>query len=205
MRNIIQQAAKNSRRGCLSALAGLAGYMIAGKTFGAPQRGRGRGRGRGFGGGGHGQGRGQGQGQGWGQGRGQNDPQFQRDRNTFQFLLQNHKKIRRNVKNLPNGVETVTESDDVQVIAALQEHVAAMHNRVATRRPIRQRDPLFAALFQNAQWTKMSVKNIEKGVHVMVTSQNAFAVRLIQAHAQVVSLFVKLGFAEARKNHAVPK
>ena len=36
------------------------------------------------------------------------------------------------------------------------------------------------------------------------TSEDPYVVRLIQAHAGVVSLFVKNGFAEARANHAVP-
>ena len=174
-----------TRRIFLVALGGLLSSRVTSPLWSAPQRGRG-GRGRGG-------------------GRGQNDPQFQRDRTVFQYLLANHKQIRRDVKKLPNGVETVTESDVPQVVAAIQEHVAAMHRRVTKKQPIRQRDPLFAALFRNAQWTAMTVKATPKGVHVVVTSEKKFVVPLIQAHAQVVSAFVKLGFAEARKNHAVPK
>lgn len=174
-----------TRRIFLAALSGLLSSHIAGPLLGAPQRGRGR-RGRGG-------------------GRGQNDPQFQRDREVFQYLLANHKQIRREVKKLPNGVETVTESDVPEIVAAIQEHVAAMHRRVKNKQPIRQRDPLFAALFRNVQWTSMTVKNTPKGVHVVVTSEKKAVVPLIQAHAQVVSAFVKLGFVEARKNHAVPK
>ena len=51
----------------------------------------------------------------------------------------------------------------------------------------------------------MKVKTTPRGVHVTVTSEKKFVVPLIQAHAKVVSAFVKFGFAEARKNHPVPQ
>lgn len=172
-----------TRRIFLGTLTGFVVSRLAGIAVGAPQRGRGRGR------------RGRGQG---------NDPQFQRDRSVFQYLLSHHEEIRRQVKQLPNGVETRTESDVPEVAAAIQEHVAAMHRRVTKHEPIRQRDPLFAALFRNTRWTSMTVENTPRGVHVTVTSDKKLVVPLIQAHAKVVSAFVKLGFAEARKNHAVP-
>lgn len=37
------------------------------------------------------------------------------------------------------------------------------------------------------------------------TSDDPFTARLIEAHANVVSLFVKNGHAEVRKNHAAPE
>jgi hypothetical protein len=42
-------------------------------------------------------------------------------------------------------------------------------------------------------------------VKVVETSDDPYTVKLIQAHAQVVSLFVEKGFPEAAKNHEVPK
>jgi len=39
---------------------------------------------------------------------------------------------------------------------------------------------------------------------VSETSDDAYAAALIQAHADVVSLFIKNGHDEVRKNHAVP-
>ena len=62
----------------------------------------GPGRGQGFRGG-----RGQGM-QGRGQGAEQLDDRHKADRDVFQFLLSNHEKIKRTVKELPNGVETLT-------------------------------------------------------------------------------------------------
>lgn len=127
------------------------------------------------------------------------------DMKAIQFLLANRSKIQRTVKNLPDGVETVTESDDPEVTKVLVEHVNAMYKRVEENRPIHARDPLFAELFRNASTLVMKVEKTEKGVKVIETSKNPFSAKLIQAHAKVVSLFLKNGHAEVRKNHAVPE
>jgi len=153
------------------------------------QRGPGFGRGRGMGPGGPGQG---------------GDPQFIADRDVFHGLLANHEQIRRTVKNVENGVETVTESDNPEVAAKIQEHVRGMYERVKHIRPIHMRDPLFAEIFRHAEKIQMQHKNTEKGVSVVETSDDPYVAKLIQAHAAVVSLFVKNGFTEAHTNHAVP-
>ncbi|MGE3780922.1 MAG: hypothetical protein AB7F89_27285, partial [Pirellulaceae bacterium] len=48
------------------------------------------------------------------------------DQDVFHFLLEHHAEIRRSVERLPKGVSTRTESDNPQVAAKIQEHVAAM-------------------------------------------------------------------------------
>ena len=123
----------------------------------------------------------------------------------IQFLLANRSKIQRTVKNLPDGVETVTESDDPEVTKVLVEHVNAMYKRVEENRPIHARDPLFAELFRNASTLVMKVEKTDKGVKVIETSKNPFSAKLIQAHAKVVSLFLKNGHSEVRKNHSIPE
>jgi hypothetical protein len=136
---------------------------------------------------------------------GRQDEQFVADRDTFHFLLANHDKITRTVKMRKDGVVTVTESDDADVAGRIQEHAEAMHARVTQNNPIRRRDPLFDALFAHAEHIKMKVKRTNKGVKVVETSADPYTVKLIQAHAQVVSLFVENGFQEAPKNHEVPE
>ncbi|MCA9124610.1 MAG: hypothetical protein H6822_34980 [Planctomycetaceae bacterium] len=133
------------------------------------------------------------------------DAQFATDRDTFHFLLANGDKIRRDVKNLPGGVETITESDDPEVAGKIQEHVAAMYLRVEKPSPIRMRDPLFAEIFRNADKIDMKVQDTAKGIKATETSKDPYVVKLIQEHAKVVSLFVKHGFDEAHKSHAIPK
>jgi len=127
------------------------------------------------------------------------------DQDVFHFLLQRHAEIDRKVRRLPDGVETVTESANPDVAAKIQEHVNSMHRRVVEGRGLRYWDDLFAALFQKHASIVMKVEKTSRGVRVRETSSDPHAVRLIQSHAEVVSLFVKNGFQEAQKNHAVPK
>jgi hypothetical protein len=126
------------------------------------------------------------------------------DRDVFHRLLQDKDQIHRQVKNTSQGVETLTESDQPEVAAKIQEHVAAMAKRVEERRPIHMRDPLFAEVFRNADKIRLQFEKTAKGVRVVETSDDPYTVKLIQAHGGVVSLFVKNGFTEARKNHDLP-
>jgi hypothetical protein len=175
--------------------------MLAGDALAAGPGGRGRGRG----GPRHGQQqRGGPQGRGGSRGRGGPDAAWQQDRGLIQQLFANRDKITRSVKNLPDGVETLTQSNDPRVARLIQVHVAAMKNRLETGRPVRQRDPLFAALFAHAGDVAMHVENTPGGVHVIEKGRNPLAARLVQAHAQVVSLFLSNGHVEAQKPHAVP-
>lgn len=132
------------------------------------------------------------------------DTRHDDDHAVFQYLLTNHAKIKRTVKKIPDGVETLTESDDAAVAAKIKEHVHWMQDRIEKVNPIRMRDPLFRELFQNAKAIKMVHSETEKGVKVTETSTDPKVVKLIQAHSKVVSGFVERGFAEAMKNHAVP-
>ncbi len=132
------------------------------------------------------------------------DATFATDRDTFHFLLENHKAIKRNVKKLDNGVETVTESDKPEVAKKIQEHVPAMYERLKSGNGVRYWDPLFAEAFKHGKKMKLEITNTAKGVKVIETSDNADVVKIIQAHAEVVSQFVKNGFDEAHKEHPIP-
>jgi len=169
---------------------------------GPPWAGRGGGPGRGPGW--AGPGGGMGRGPAWARQGGGPDGQFAPDRDVFHYLLQNHDQIRRDVKNTKDGVTTLTESDKPEIAVKIQEHVAAMAERVEERRPIHMRDPLFAEVFGHAEKIHLKYEKTAKGVRVVETSDDPYVVQLIQAHGGVVSLFVKNGFSEARTNHAVP-
>jgi len=138
-----------------------------------------------------------------GMGRGPG-PEMRADQDVFHFLLEHHSEVRRKVKRLDNGVETLTESDNKQVAIKIQEHVASMHQRIKDGRGLRFWDELFVAIFQKHAGIRMTVEKTEKGVRVQETSEDRAVVALIQAHAEVVSQFVAKGFDEAHKNHAVP-
>lgn len=144
-----------------------------------------------------------GRGRGRGMGRGPG-PEMRADQDVFHFLLDHHAEIRRSVKRLDNGVETLTESDNKEVATKIQEHVASMHGRVKEGRGLRFWDELFVAIFKKSDQIRMTVEKTEKGVKVVETSDDKTVVLLIQAHADVVSQFVAHGFDEAHKNHPVP-
>jgi hypothetical protein len=139
-----------------------------------------------------------------GKGPGGKDEAFAKDRDTFHFLLENHKDIKRTVKKLDNGVETVTESDKPEVTKRIQEHVPAMYERLKSGNGVRYWDPLFAEAFKHGKKMKLTIENTKTGVKVVETSDEAGVVKIIQAHADVVSKFVEKGFEEARKEHPVP-
>ena len=127
------------------------------------------------------------------------------DQEVFHYLLANHDKIQRTVTKTEKGVETLTESDSPEVAAKIQEHVSAMHRRVVEGRGLRFWDELFSAVFKHHKSIQMDYTKTEKGVKVVETSDDPLVIGLIQAHADVVSLFVDSGFDEAEKNHPVPK
>jgi hypothetical protein len=132
------------------------------------------------------------------------DPAFTADRELFHSLLEHRADIRRDVKKTDNGVETLTESDKPEVATMIQNHVASMEKRVKDKHPIHLRDPLFAEVFRHADKIKFVYEKTEKGMRVTETSDDAYVVKLIQAHAEVVSLFLKNGFDEVHRNHEVP-
>jgi hypothetical protein len=122
----------------------------------------------------------------------------------FHELLDNRQSITRQVTVRPDGVDTLTESDDPAVAKTIQAHVESMSARVIEARPIHQRDPLFREVFKHANQIVMHHELTPKGVRVIETSSDPYVAKLIQAHAEVVSAFIANGRSEMMKNHAVP-
>lgn len=127
------------------------------------------------------------------------------DRDIFHYLLEHHGKITRTVTELENGVKTLTESTDPIVAKKLQEHVASMYQRVEDGRPLRMWDEMYREIFQHTDKIKMELENTDGGISVIETSDDEYVVKLIKAHAKVVSGFAERGFNEARLNHEPPK
>lgn len=132
------------------------------------------------------------------------DPAFAADRELFHDLLAHRADIRREVKNTDHGVVTLTESDKPEIAAAIQKHVASMEKRVQDKKPIHLRDPLFVEVFRHADKIKFVYEKTDKGMRVTETSDDAYTVKLIQMHAEVVSRFIKNGFDEVHRNHELP-
>ena len=132
------------------------------------------------------------------------DATHRADMELFHLLLDHRADITRKVTDLPNGVETLTESANPTVTKTLQAHVASMYKRVKEKRPIHARDPLFAEIFRHSDRISMKFDRTGKGVKVTETSNDPYVAKLIQAHAQVVNLFIKNGRSEMMKNHSLP-
>jgi hypothetical protein len=132
------------------------------------------------------------------------DTERPHDMMAFQFLLRHWDDIARNVTKLPDGVETLTESDNPEVVAKLRDHVDAMHRRLIDGRPIHMRDRLFREVFRHADKIKMTIEETEKGVKFSETSQDPYVARLVQAHAEVLNQFLAKGHEEVRKSHPLP-
>lgn len=127
------------------------------------------------------------------------------DMMTAHQLVMLHEKVTRAVKQLPNGVETLTESEDAEVAAKIKEHVPAMYRRLKENRPIHQVDPLFRELFRYGKKIEARVTMTENGVRVVETSTDPYVVKLIKAHAASVDELVKRGMEAMHEPHAVPK
>jgi hypothetical protein len=122
---------------------------------------------------------------------GGNDP----DMRTVMTLFANHGAIRRRVEQLPNGIRTTTESDDLRVVALLQSHVASMYKRVEEHRPFSMMSRTLPILFRNANRYHRDAHYIPKGVVVIETSEDPTMVEVIRAHGREVDGFVRDGMS----------
>lgn len=110
-------------------------------------------------------------------------------------LLADHDRITRTVTNLPNGIRTVTESDDPATAELIKKHVGDMAKRVADGDdpglPI-ESDNLHA-IFRNSAKLHTSYEATAKGISMVQTSDDPATVAALQAHAQEVVDLVKGG------------
>lgn len=144
-------------------------------------------------------------GQGGRDGRGMmGDAAHAADMQLFHQLFAHRTEIDRQVIMREDGIETVTESKNPEVTRLLQTHVASMLARVKEGRPIHRRDPLFAELFDHADRIEARHERTPGGVRVVETSKDPYVVKLLQAHAEVVSAFLANGMSEMMKDHPLP-
>ena len=114
-------------------------------------------------------------------------------------LLANHASIRRTVTNLPNGIRTVTESDDPKVAQAIKAHVASMSQRLKDGREFNIFSTTLPVLFENRDRIESIVETTEKGAVVTRTSSDAKVVAALQGHAAEVTELAQDGMAAMRR------
>ena len=122
-------------------------------------------------------------------------------------MLVNHDRITRTVTNLPNGIRTVTESNDPALAAQIKQHVADMGRRVSAGDdpglPIESE--ALHAIFRDKDKIRTSYETTANGVAVVQTSDDAKTVAALQSHAAEVTDLVHGGMAALQtammKNH----
>jgi hypothetical protein len=123
------------------------------------------------------------------------------ERRDLHDLFSNHNRIRRTVTNLPDGIRTVTESDDPEVAATIKKHVTEMGKRVEEGRdpglPIES--PALHSIFRDKDKIKTAYETTEKGIVVVQTSTDATAVKALQDHAAEVTDLAQRGMVAAHE------
>ena len=112
-------------------------------------------------------------------------------------LLASHEQIVRTVENLPDGIRTVTESDDPAVAELIRQHVRSMESQVregtAPRMPMQSE--AVRTIFRDSDGIRSTVEYNDRGVIVVQTSGNATTVAALQQHAAEVTALVRGGMA----------
>jgi peptidoglycan/xylan/chitin deacetylase (PgdA/CDA1 family) len=110
-------------------------------------------------------------------------------------LLDNHDLIKRTVEKLPDGIRTVTESDDPRVAKYIKDHVQRMGQRVraGNEMGLPMESPALLAIYRNRDKITTKVETTDKGVVVVQTSGDPAAVAVLQEHAGEVSDLVRGG------------
>lgn len=108
-------------------------------------------------------------------------------------LVHNHTKINRTVTLLPDGITTVTESDDPRVAQAIKAHVASMSGRLKDGREFNIFSTTLPVIFDNADKIRSVVQMTDKGAIVTRTSSDAKLVAALQAHTGEVTELVQGG------------
>ena len=110
-------------------------------------------------------------------------------------MFENFDTISREVKNLPNGIRTVTRSSDESVMAALVSHIVEMVDRVGRGDDplIFIQSPTLDILFARGVEMQSQIDVPEEGIVVVRTSTNPEVVAALHTHAAEVSDMAERG------------
>ena len=130
----------------------------------------------------------------------QGDAAFAADMHLVHDLVLSHDKIKRTVTNLPNGIRTVTESDDPQIAQTIKAHVASMSQRLSDGKQFNLFSKTIPVLFDNKDKIKTTVETTQKGSVVTQTSNDTKVVAALQEHATEVDELVREGMVAMMRN-----
>jgi hypothetical protein len=117
----------------------------------------------------------------------------QSDMRAYMDMFDHHTEIRRHVEELPDGIRTVTESDNPRIAGLLHAHVSDMYRHVEARQEVRCMSDSLPTMFRNASRYRRRLVFTQKGVAVVETSSDPMVLAAIRGHADEVSGFVREG------------
>ena len=115
--------------------------------------------------------------------------------NDLKNIFINHKKIERNVTNIPNGIKTVTLSTNPEVRQSIVNHVSMMVTRMQENKnpEVIIQSPTLTELFKHYDKIETEIELTDTGVQIIQTSQDPEVVNLLQKHAAEISDMVERG------------
>ena len=123
----------------------------------------------------------------------QRDSAFASDMSVVHQLLFDHNKITRTVTKLPNGIRTVTESNDPRVAKEIKDHVASMNQRLENGKVFNVASHTLPTIFANSAKIHTVIEQTPTGVIVTQTSTDPVTAAALQGHASEVSDLVQGG------------
>lgn len=110
-------------------------------------------------------------------------------------MFRNFKDLSREVTNLPNGIKTVTNAADKELLSTLVSHVTGMLNRVEEGRDpkIIIQSSTLDILFERREKITTDIETTDTGIVVTQTSDDPEVVKALQTHAGEVTDMVERG------------
>lgn len=115
-------------------------------------------------------------------------------------LFVGHSQLTRSVTVLADGIRTVTESSDPNMVSLLKAHVTASNAQLATGTDpgLPMESDALRVIFAHHDQIRTTVEPTAAGISVTQTSTNPEAVAALQQHAAEVTVFVNEGMAAMR-------
>ena len=115
--------------------------------------------------------------------------------NDLKNIFKNHKKIKREVGNIENGIKTITESKDEKVRQSIIDHVTMMVTRMQEGKnpEVMIQSPTLTKLFDYYQEIDTEIELSDDGIALIQTSKNPKVVELLQKHASEINDMVDRG------------
>jgi hypothetical protein len=111
------------------------------------------------------------------------------------IMFRGFEQITREVENLPNGIRTITMSDDPELLGVVTIHILGMIDRVDTGQDpqVFIQSPTLDILFERLASITTEIDVTDTGVIVIQTSEDPEVVAALQTHAGEVSDMVDRG------------